>query len=192
MNRHLLIFFCLLVSLGTLGQAGAAPAVGAAVPALSLPDVAGHTHRLSEKGRPATLLFFCGCAPCHDFARLWGQAQQGGAFAPQAPARAAQGPATVVVFLGAAGAARLFAAETGLDLSQTLLLCDPSDRAGQQFGVVQCPRVFVTDRARRLAYTSPDDPAPHPSAPVLVSRTLTALRRLPAGNKAAPGKKVAP
>lgn len=193
MKRPLLVFFlisfCLLVALSALGRAGAAPTVGAVVPALALPDTAGHTHSLSKKGRPVTLLFFCGCAPCHDFARLWGQVQQGGELVSRAPARAAHGPATVVVFLGRADAARAFAAETHLDLSQTLLLCDPSDQVGQKFGVVQCPRVFVTDRARRLAYTSPDDPAPRPSVPVLVSRTLTALRRLPAGNRAAPGKK---
>ena len=192
-----LTLFLLAVISGP-GQASpqSGPLVGASVPALALPDIAGHKHSLSEKGRPVTLLFFCGCAPCHDFARLWSQVQQSGDLAPQAPPHrsATRSPATVVVFLGGATAARAFAAQTGLDLSQTLLLIDPSDRMGQRFGVIQCPRVFVADAARRLVYTNPDadGPAPRLSATALVSRTLTAWRHLPAEQKALPGKKAAP
>ena len=170
------------------------PTVGAALPSLALPDVAGRRHSLGGMKQPVTLLFFCGCTPCHEFARLWSQVQQGGDLAPQAdtPGAVVRDPATVVVFLGGADAARAFAAQTGLDPSQTLLLLDPSDRAGQRFGVIQCPRVFVTDGARRLAYTNPDDPAPRLSAPALVSRTLTAWRRLNAVKKAVSVKKAAP
>ncbi len=198
---------CLLTVLSAPGQASpwnapvtrGIPTLGASLPPLALPDVFGHRHSLVGMKQPVTLLFFCGCTPCHDFARLWSQVQQSGDLAPQAAASrsatanpATQSPATVVVFLGGADAARAFAAQTGLDLSQTLLLLDPLDQIGQRFGVIQCPRVFVADGAHRLVYTSPDDPAPHPSAPALVSRTLTAWRRLPADKNPAPGKNPAP
>lgn len=201
MKRHMptilsLTVLSLLVVLSGPGQASpeSGPAVGKAIPVLTLPDVAGHKHSLSEKGQPMALLFFCGCAPCHDFARLWSQVQQAGDLAPQAASRssAAHTPATVAVFLGGAADARAFAAQTGLDLSKTLLLLDPSDQMGQRFGVLQCPRVFVTDGARRLVYTSPDDPAPRLSAPALVSRTLTAWHHQNGAKKAAPEKKAAP
>ena len=204
---------CLLAVLSAPGQASAkeqapakgrppvkgGPSVGASVPALTLPDVGGRRYSLGGMRQPVTLLFFCGCTPCHEFARLWSQVQQGGDLAPRASVHspATHSPATVVVFLGGADAARAFAAQTGLDPSQTLLLLDPSDQAGQRFGVVQCPRVFVTDGAHRLVYTNPDDPIPPLSAPVLVSRTLTAWRTLTTGKQAAgkqavPGKRPSP
>jgi len=159
--------------------------VGAVLPSLALPDVAGRRHSLSEMKQPVALLFFCGCTPCHEFARLWSQVQQSGELTRQT---AAHSPSTVVVFFGDAADARTFAAQTGLDLSQTLLLLDPSDQAGQRFGVLQCPRIFVADTMRRLVYTNPDANAPAllSSAPALVSRTLTAWRHLPAQKKANP------
>ena len=204
MKRPLLALLSLLAALSAMGQisaksspsVGKAVMVGKAIPALTLPDVAGRKHSLTKREQPLTLLFFCGCAPCHDFARLWSQVQQSGDLKTQAAVRApaAHSPATVVVFLGGAAAARAFAAQTGLDLSQTLLLLDPSDQMGQRFGVIQCPRIFVVDAGHRLVYTNLDagDPAPPLSATALVSRTLTAWRHLPAEQKVIPQKKVAP
>ena len=189
----LLMLLSWLMALSAPGQASAKGGllVGSAVPALILPDAAGRKHSLSELKRPVTLLFFCGCAPCHDFARLWSQVQQNGDLTPQLNAHK---PATVVVFLGGAAEARAFAAQTGLDPSQTLLLLDPSDQIGQRFGVIRCPRVFVADAAHRLVYTNPDadDSALHLSAPALVSRTLTAWRHLPIEKKAVAEKKTVP
>ena len=86
-----------------------------------------------------------------------------------------------MVFLGDAPGARAFVAETGLDPSQTLVLTDPMDRVSRSYGVVQCPRVFVLDAHTHWTYTNPDagrDAQPPLSAPALVSRALTAWRRL--------------
>ena len=197
MKRTPRIFLLMLLSwlmvLNAPGQASAKGGlpVGSAIPTLTLLDAAGRKHSLSEIKRPVTLLFFCGCAPCHDFARLWSQVQQNGDLTPQLDAHK---PATVVVFLGESAEARAFAAQTGLDPSQTLLLLDPSDQIGQRFGVIRCPRVFVANAAHRLVYTNPDaaDSTLHLSAPALVSRTLTAWRHLPAEKKAIPEKKTLP
>ena len=192
-RKFLLVLLSLLAALSVPGQASAKGGllVGSAVPALTLPDTSGRKHSLSELKRPVTLLFFCGCAPCHDFARLWSQVQQNGDLTPQLNAHK---PATVVVFLGGAAEARAFAAQTGLDPSQTLLLLDPSDQIGQRFGVIRCPRVFVADAAHRLVYTNPDaaDSTLHLSASALVSRTLTVWRHLPIEKKAVAEKKTVP
>lgn len=198
MKRSLLAVLSVLAALSTMGQTSAkgGPSVGKAIPTLTLTDVAGPKHSLSKREQPMTLLFFCGCAPCHNFARLWSQVQQSGDLKTQAAVRApaAHSPATVVVFLGGAADARAFAAQAGLDLSQTLLLLDPTDQIGQRFGVIQCPRIFVVDANHRLVFTNPDADAHTPplSATALVSRTLTAWRHLPAELKVTPQKKVAP
>ena len=139
----------------------------------TLPDAAGRPHSLHGlQGSPHLMFFFCGCAPCHACARLWAQAQRGGElFGAKTPTP------TVVIFLGNAPGARAFVAETGLDPSQTLILNDPMDRVSRSYGVIQCPRVFVLDTHTRLAYTN-SEAGPPLTAPALVSRTLTAWRRL--------------
>ena len=165
----------------------AQPQLGHAVPGITLPDTAGHLHRPPEFRKPCVLLFFCGCAPCHDFARLWAQAQDAGEIRGEHAASAR----TVVVFLGDAGAARQFTSETGLAPAETLILTDPSDQTGQRFGVVQCPRVFVLDAAGHLKYTNPEstDPPKPLSAAALVSRTLTAWHRLEAAGTSLPPRR---
>lgn len=176
------------------GQAAAksSPRHGSAVLAFRLTDLAGKQHNLTElKKQSCTLFFFCGCTPCHECASLWSQVQRGDDLVPKAPG---SGPATVVIFLGEAAAAHAFAAETHLDLSQTLLLTDPSNGAGQKFGVIQCPRVFVLGADHRLVYTNPDndDRAPRLTTTALVSRTLTAWRHLTAPAKPVTKKRASP
>lgn len=190
--RRIRLWSVCLLATGLLLPCAAAPKnsrprLGAVLPAPTLPDLSGRKHSFTEAGtQPGVLFFFCGCPPCHETARLWSQVQQSGELAaktaPGKPSnKSSKKPATTVVFLGAAAQARAFAAETGLDPAQTLILLDPTDRAGQDFGVVQCPRAFVTNSAHRLTYTNPDQgrtaAAPAPSA--LVSEALTAWRRLP-------------
>lgn len=190
MKRFAFVALCLLVAFGTspVLAANDLPRTGSRVPAIILPDVAGHPRCLTEfKNRPLVLFFFCGCPPCHACARLWADVQQAGEISR---GRSATGPQTVAVFLGDAEAARRFASKTGMDPAQTLLLMDPSDRTGQRFGVIQCPRVFVLDAGGRLTYTNsennPGTNSPRLSAAALVSRTLTAWRHLPT----APASKV--
>ncbi len=165
-------FFCLLLLFGLALPGQSAPggvSAGAPLPALALRDSAGHRHGPAEwQGRPVALLFFCGCAPCHAFARLWAQAQEGGDLGSKTPS-------TVVVFSGSPAAAEAFARDTGLDPAQTLLLTDPDDSAGRAYGVRQCPRVFVADPRGRLAYTNPDGGSGPAAAGV--SRALTAWRK---------------
>jgi len=186
MKRLVLIALFLLTCFGTPltlaaknpFQAGHSVRVGQSVPAVTLPDNAGRKHSLAEfQGRPYALFFFCGCAPCHDCARLWAQVQQNGDLQMGGFGQGKK-ISTVVIFLGGVEAARSFVLETGLDLSQTLLLTDPDDHTTQKFQIIQCPRVFVVDAGGRLAYTNPDmgDTAPRLTNPALVSRALTVWR----------------
>lgn len=98
----------------------------------------------------------------------------------------------LVVFSGEADAALRFERETGLDPTKTVMLLDPKDRSAPAFGVTVCPRIFVLNGAGAIQYTNNEpgsDPQTTPAA-VLVSRTLTTLRRmlLPANQSPPPGK----
>ena len=142
-------------------------------PAFTLPDAAGHRRSLEEfRGRPIAVLFFCGCTPCRDFARLWAQAQQNGDF------RDGEHASAVVVFGGDRAAANAFAEQTKLDLFRTLVLADPDDSISRKFDVGQCPRVFVLDTAGKVTYSSPEAGKSASRLPplVLFSRVLTVWR----------------
>ncbi len=168
----LLCCLCLACCLPTVAKS--VVSLGLPLPAFSLPDTDGHLHGLAElRGKPVALFFFCGCRPCHDCARLWAQVQANGDLGGKQQS-------SVVVFSGPAADARKFAADTGLDPAQTLVLADPDDRVTSAYGVRQCPRIFVAGPLETLAYTSPDtgDPAPRLPAPALVSRVLTVWHTL--------------
>lgn len=147
-------------------------------PAFALPDGDGHHRSLAEfRGRPVTLFFFCGCPWCARCAETWGKFQGGGVL--PAGSKDTATPITLVVFSGDAAAARAFATQVGLDLSQTVLLPDPTMRVTQGlYHAEPCPRLFVLDAQGRVRYTNNHkDDAPR-SAPALAlcSRALDALR----------------
>lgn len=160
--------------------------LGQPTPAFTLNDADGKPHTLGEtRGNRAVLCFFCGCEPCHAFARLWGQMQQSGALAANAAAPNAgrdAAPRTLVVFIGSADALKRFAAETGLAEKETLLLPDPQMRVVNRYRAVPCPRLFVLDAAGKLRYTNDhrEDAPPKAPAALLVSRVADALQKMPA------------
>ena len=182
--------FSLLLLLGFLSvpvtlAARSPVAIGRSVPAFTLPDTTGQGRSLAEfRGRPVAVFFFCGCVPCHDFARLWAQAQQNGDLGT-GKLEVGKQVSTAIVFAGERRAALSFAEETRLDLTRTLVLLDPADEISQRFNVQQCPRVFVLDPMGHLTYSNFEAKLPAYSnfeaklpAPVLISRVLTAWRSL--------------
>jgi hypothetical protein len=143
----------------------------------TLPDLQGKRRSLAEfKGRLAALFFFCGCEPCHKVADAWGQVQKSGALRP-ANTREVE-PATLLVFLGNADAAKAFMDQVGLDGKQTVVLPDGDLAVARAYNAVACPRVFVVDPQRVVRYTNAHkDDAPQKGAPaVITAKTLAALR----------------
>ena len=122
---------------------------------------------------------------------MWGRFQRSGSLRPQtALPTVAPLPATLVVFSGNAAAARAFAAETGLDPAQTVLLPDPTMRVTTDlYHADPCPRLFVLDGRGVLRYTNnhKDDAAREVPEMVIASRALDALRAC----KSIPAKKAA-
>lgn len=172
----------------------ALPAVGKAAPAFRLPDPDGKPHTLDEhKGRSVALFFFCGCSWCWDVAKEWSQIQRGGALPPATGGSKA--PTTVVVYSLSPENTRLMGEASGLDLTQTLFLPDPTLAVTkQQYDAEPCPRVFVLDPKGVIRYTnnSKEDQARKAPALAIVSRTLDALRAIPAAKPAAPTKPAKP
>lgn len=158
----------------------AAPRVGLALqagqpaPAFALTDAQGKPFSLAAtRGRPVTLFFFCGCPWCADVARAWSQAQRG--------ARLPASTRTLVVFAGTGAAAKIFAARSGLDLTQTTLLPDTDSRLTEGvYKLNSCPRAFALDPAGLIRYTNDhaDDQPRQAPALTIVLRTLTALGRV--------------
>jgi len=56
------------------------------------------------------------------------------------------------VFSGDSVAAKTFAAETMLDSTRTLILCDPHASAKAKYDVNACPCVIVVDKAADILY----------------------------------------
>jgi len=151
-------------------------------PLFTLADDRGRPRSLaSYRGRPAALFFFCGCPWCVRCAEVWGQWQRSGVLSPPdtrllRPSFAS--PVTLAVFSGDGASARDFAARTGLDPVQTVLLPDTSMQVTQLYRADPCPRVFVVDGRGRLCYTNDhkDDAARRAPEMVIASRALAALR----------------
>lgn len=193
-RRLLLIMTLCVVFVGDIGSAFAAPNIPAARPikaeitkviagqpalGFTLADIDGHKRALRDfRGRQVALFFFCGCSWCRSLAQTWGQFQRGGALQTRA-APPTSAPVTLVVFSGDAASARAFAADTELDLAQTVLLPDPTMAVTQTlYHADPCPRTFVLDRKCLLRYTNnhADDTARKSSEVVIASRMLDALR----------------
>lgn len=150
---------------------------------ITLLDVAGKRCALAEfRGRPVALFFFCGCERCVACAKSWAQIQRGDVL-PQDAKNSVKTPITLIVFTGNADAARLFAAQTGLDMHQTVLLPDEKMQAARSYRAMTCPRIFVVDSAGKIRYTNDhaDDAPLKASAALIVSSTLDALKRCAAG-----------
>lgn len=150
----------------------------ASAPAFTLSDGDDHHRSLAEfRGRPVALFFFCGCPWCARCAETWGKFQHGGVLS--AGSTTSTAPITLVVFSGDAAAARAFATQAGMDLSQTVLLPDPTMRVTLDlYHAEPCPRVFVLDSKGLVRYTNnhKDDAPRTASALALCSRALDALR----------------
>ncbi len=150
------------------------PAAGTAAPVFTLSDVDGKKQSLADfKGKPVAAFFFCGCRLCHKVARAWNEIQRSGTV---------DEPISIVIFHGDAEGTRIFAEETQLDPKRTVLLADLEEKATQSYQADPCPRAFVIDREGIIRYTNDEQGADSykiPS-PLIVARTVDALRRLPA------------
>ena len=162
----------------------ASPTATKIAPNFSLEDTDHKLRRLTEfRGRPVVIYFFCGCPWCRNCATQWGLLQRSGATltpgksAAQAPNSAAA--ITLVVFSGDASEARAFAAQTGLNAKQTVLLPDPRMQVTETlYHAEPCPRTFVLNGRGAMIYTNnhADDAARTAPALVITSRVLDALR----------------
>lgn len=180
----------------------AAPAVKKPAPVFTLVDTQGQKRKLAEfRGRPITLFFFCGCQWCHECGQAWSQLQRSGALPQPGATSGKQGdssiersPLTLVVFQGDAEAACGFAAETGLDLKQTVLLPDPNLAVTQTYRALPCPRAFVLDGQGLVRYTNnhADDAPQKAPALAIVSRVVDALRACAANPAPAPTQTKSP
>jgi peroxiredoxin len=166
----------------------ALPPVGGPAPTFTLADAEGKTRALAEgKGRPIALFFFCGCSWCADMAKEWATLQQGHALT----GTASMHPLTVIVYSGTAAEAKDLAKASGLDLGQTLLLCDPDLHVTQDlYHSEPCPRVFVLDGRGVVRYVNagPDDKPREAPATVIAAKTLSALRAASSPVSSEPGK----
>jgi hypothetical protein len=147
--------------------------------AFALTDLDGKRHTLADfKGRPVALFFFCGCEPCHKVADAWGQVQASGSL--RSADAAVPDPATALVFLGNADAARAFLDQVRLDRKQTAVLPDGDLSVARSYNALACPRTFVVDTKGAVTYTNnqKDDSPQKGSAIVIASKTLAALRTL--------------
>jgi len=164
------------------------PPVGGLAPAFTLADTEGKTRSLAEgKGRPVALFFFCGCSWCADMAKEWATLQQGHALTSVASIP----PLTVIVYSGTGAEAKEIAKASGLDLGQTMLLCDPDLHVTQDlYHSEPCPRVFVLDGRGVVRYVNagPDDKPREASAAVIAAKTLSALRAASAPVSAIPSE----
>ncbi len=168
------------------------PHAGMPAPAFHLQDMQGHPCSLADfRGRTITLCFFCGCQPCHDFARAWGEIQTSDALPHDLPPKSApkgkgkgttaaspRPPLTLIVFFGDAQTAHEFDIQTGLDDEQTRILCDPMLSLARVYSAEPCPRLFVIDTHGVIRYTNnhADDAPLKASADLLVARVVDSLR----------------
>ena len=142
----------------------------------ALRDVKNVQRSLNDyKGRGTVVYFFCGCEWCQNCARAWSDMQKEGALPQDTTGKTLQ---TLMVFAGDAAATRAFAALTGLDTKQNLLLPDPDLRVTTDYNVGECPRVFVLDGDSFVRYTNnhPYDAPRKAPALVIVSNAIGAMR----------------
>ena len=168
-----------------------APALkaGQKAPEFTLPNIDGKKQTLGDfRGKPVAAFFFCGCRLCHKCARAWNEIQRSGTVAE---------PVSIVIFHGNEEETRLFAEETQLDPKRTVLLADLDEKVTESYQADPCPRVFVLDRDGVVRYTNDEQGADSYKipAPLIVARTVDALRRVPTAKSAAkvakPGNKAA-
>ncbi len=125
---------------------------------------------LSElKGHSVSIFYFCGCNRCHRCAELWAQMQRSGVLPKDNK--------TVVVFMGPASQATSFQHDTNLLAANTILLADPQMKAEKQFGVTDCPRVFIENTSGLVKFTNNQtDDGPMQKSPVVaLTRAVSAL-----------------
>lgn len=178
---------CLLLIVAVGAFADTALPENKIAPTFTLKDVDGVGRLLTEyRGRPVVVCFACGCQWCHAFGVEWAQMQRSGVLAdavaptdPNAPVDANKAPLTLVIFMGDAAAARLYAASAGLDLKQTILLPDADYKVTRQYHAMPCPRLYVLDGNGLLRYVNrhADDAPQKATAAVLVAKTIDGLRR---------------
>ncbi len=176
---------CLVLAL--IAESGRSASTGARplAPGFTLRDTEGRSHSLADlRGRTVTLFFFCGCRACHECARSWAAIQRAGVLAPALPLAAVRSSAhtattaTVVVYMGAPGEAREFAAATGMQASSTLVLADPRLEVTMAYHAAPCPRAIALDRAGRVCYINNhlDDQPQKASAAAITAHCVDALR----------------
>lgn len=149
-------------------------AAGIAAPAFTLPDIDSKKQTLADfRGKPVAAFFFCGCGLCHKCARAWNEIQRSGTVTE---------PVSIVIFHGNAEETRAFAEETQLDPKRTVLLSDLDEKVTEAYQADPCPRVFVVDREGVVRYTNDEQGADSYKipAPLIVARTVDALRQVPA------------
>ncbi len=182
MNKNSRKFFRICFALFVLLRCPAPAAAQALAPPFTLKDAAGRARTLKAfRGQPVALFFFCPCAECHRVAELWSQTQAGEDDRPKTETAAAPETArpiaTIVVFAGEAADATRFAAETGLDATQAILLCDPDSAVAQKYDAIPCPRVFALGADGKTRYTNrlPNAKVSETAPVPVVTRTREAL-----------------
>lgn len=136
-----------------------------------LDDTNGLKRHLSDyRGRSVVLYFFCGCNRCYRCARLWSEMQRLNMLTTKTVRDTVTKPITIIVFAGEANTVKSFAADTGLDLSQTVLLPDPGMHVTQtEYHVTSCPKVYVVNPLGQICYiNNHDDDAPHKASETIV------------------------
>ncbi len=152
----------------------ALPKLHQAVPAFTLIDTRGTIRNLIQyQGKPVVLFFFCGCDWCTQCARLWGKWQHQDSKPGKTPL-----PQTLIIFSGDSETAATFAKQTGLDLSQTVILPDTSMQVTDLYHADPCPRVFTLDSQGMLIYTNDhkDDAPRKASAQTILTYVLNSLK----------------
>ena len=134
------------------------------------------------------LFVFCGCSWCYAVAREWAAAQRSGALSGAArvsgevgPGPAADAAPPLITLVAGSGmeakGCRNFAAHTGLDPAQTILLPDPDRTVAEAYHAEPCPRVYVIDEGGTIRYINQgkdDGPRKAPAA-VIVAHALAAM-----------------
>jgi hypothetical protein len=132
----------LTFDVGAVTAAESVATVGGPAIELSLPPVEGGTPvaLAALRDRPVLLCFFCGCAPCCEVAEKIAAWDNVHLLAVVSDATSFQGEAL-----------RRFRALTGFKGS---ILLDRDRAIVARYGSFECPRVWLVDRAGRLAYVN--------------------------------------
>jgi peroxiredoxin len=188
-KQNLLAWFLLTLLVGTCvrSEAQNRPVVGKPAPLFTMTDVENKTQALKEqRGKPVVVLFFCPCDYCKPVAKLYAEAQNGGALAKELKENqitAPEHPQTLVVFAGETDLTREFGEVASFDKMQTALLADYKLRTARLYDAIPCPRAFVLDAKGVLRYTN-TEAGRHPHkvpATTIVSRLVSAVQLVWAG-----------